>query len=104
MKILNNILFTFILIIVSCFVQAQTVDYSFEKISIKNGLSHSNVYTIIQDNLGYMWFGTQDGVNKYDGYEFTIYRHEPSNSNSISTGNFGKIYQDSTGIFWFGTN
>ncbi len=82
---------------------AQTSTYKFERLSIKDGLSHSNVYTIIQDKSGYMWFGTQDGLNKYDGYEFTIYRHEPSNPNSLSTGNFGKIFQDTSGIFWFGT-
>ena len=84
-------------------INAQENEYKFEKISIKDGLSHSNVYTIIQDHLGYMWFGTQDGLNKYDGYEFTIYRHEPTNPNSLSTGNFGKMIQDSEGIFWFGT-
>jgi signal transduction histidine kinase/ligand-binding sensor domain-containing protein/CheY-like chemotaxis protein len=80
-----------------------TDEYNFEKLSIKDGLSHSNVYTIIQDQSGYMWFGTQDGLNKYDGYKFTIYRHDVNNTNSLSTGNFGKIFQDSSGIFWFGT-
>ncbi|MBU8892767.1 MAG: response regulator [Bacteroidales bacterium] len=78
-------------------------DYIFGKLSIKDGLSHSNVYTIIQDNSGYLWFGTQDGLNKYDGYKFTIYRHEITNPNSLTTGNFGKMLQDSSGIFWFGT-
>lgn len=91
------------LVLVANFVFAQTSTYKFERLSIKDGLSHSNVYTIIQDQAGYMWFGTQDGLNKYDGYKFTIYRHEPSNPNSLTTGNFGKIYQDSSGIFWFGT-
>jgi len=84
-------------------VYGQNKNYKFEKLSIKEGLSHSNVYTIIQDNSGYLWFGTQDGLNKYDGYDFTIYRHEPTNPNSLSTGNFGKIFQDTSGIFWFGT-
>ncbi|MFP4023300.1 MAG: two-component regulator propeller domain-containing protein [Thiohalospira sp.] len=82
---------------------SQNSEYTFEKLTVKNGLSHNNVYTIYQDQLGFLWFGTQDGLNKYDGYNFTIYRHEPDNPNSLSTGNFGKIYQDSSGIFWFGT-
>ncbi|HAF30453.1 MAG TPA: hypothetical protein DCG75_15530 [Bacteroidales bacterium] len=98
----KTILLTFFFI-TSSLLYAQNDEYKFEKISIKDGLSHSNVYTILQDQLGFMWFGTQDGLNKYDGHEFTIYRHEPSNPNSLSTGNFGKIYQDSSGIFWFGT-
>ena len=67
---------------------AQNTDkYNFEKLSIKDGLSHSNVYTIIQDQSGYLWFGTQDGLNKYDGYKFNIYRHEIDNPNSLTTGN-----------------
>ena len=81
----------------------QTSDYKFEKLTVKDGLSHNNVYSIIQDHLGYLWFGTQDGLNKYDGYDFTIYRHEPGNPNSLTTGNFGKIFQDSSNILWFGT-
>ncbi len=97
------ILCLLIFFIITGITHAQNDDYKFKKISVKEGLSHSNVYTIIQDHSGYMWFGTQDGLNKYDGHEFTIYRHEPSNLNSLSSGNFGKIHQDSSGIFWFGT-
>jgi signal transduction histidine kinase/ligand-binding sensor domain-containing protein/CheY-like chemotaxis protein len=82
---------------------SQNFNYNFEVLSVKDGLSHNNVYSIIQDNKGYLWIGTQDGLNKYDGYKFSIYRHEPDNPNSITTGNFGKIYQDTSGIFWFGT-
>lgn len=82
---------------------SQNKDYTFEKLTVRNGLSHNNVYAIFQDQLGFLWFGTQDGLNKYDGYNFKIYRHEPGNKNSLTTGNFGKIYQDSSGVFWFGT-
>lgn len=81
----------------------QNSDLVFEKLSIRDGLSHSNVYTIIQDDIGYMWFGTQDGLNRYDGKTIAVFRYDISNENSISTGNFGKIFQDSKGIYWFGT-
>ena len=70
----NKPLITPFLIFIFCSAYAQNTTYKFDKLSIKDGLSHSNVYTIIQDKSGYMWFGTQDGLNKYDGYEFTIYR------------------------------
>ncbi len=97
-------LLIFILNIVSVSLFSQnSIEYNFEKLSIKDGLSHNNVYTIIQDKSGYLWFGTQDGLNKYDGYKFNIYRHEIDNPNSLTTGNFGKMIQDSLGIFWFGT-
>ena len=99
---LGVIIFVISITTASLFAQ-NTDEYNFEKLSIKDGLSHSNVYTIIQDQSGYLWFGTQDGLNKYDGYEFNIYRHEIDNPNSLTTGNFGKMIQDSLGIFWFGT-
>jgi len=102
-KLKNNILFFVLVFITSTYTHAQNYEYTFEKLSIKDGLSHSNVYAIFQDNLGYMWFGTQDGLDKYDGYNFTTYRHNSQDSNSLSSGNFGKIYQDTLGIFWFGT-
>lgn len=82
---------------------AQNQQYVFEHISIDNGLSHNSVYSIIQDREGFMWFGSEDGLNRYDGYEFVIFRHDPSNENSLSSSNFGKILQDSEGIFWFAT-
>ncbi|MBI9065712.1 MAG: response regulator [Salinivirgaceae bacterium] len=82
---------------------SQESDYIFEKYSITKGLSHNNVYVIFQDKSGYLWFGTQDGLNKFDGYNFTVFRREAGNLNSLASANFGKIHQDSSGIFWFGT-
>ncbi len=102
-EIRNKVLFLGFLLCLSFYTYGQNNEFKFEKISVKDGLSHSNVYTIIQDNLGYMWFGTQDGLDKYDGYKFTTYRHSSQDTNSLSSSNFGKIYQDSSGIFWFGT-
>lgn len=92
---------SFIIFSTHCFSQSEEI--IFQRLTVKDGLSHNNVYTILQDNDGYMWFGTQDGLSKYDGYKFSIFRHNPNDSNSISTSNFGKIYQDKEGIFWFGT-
>jgi len=92
---LKSLCFAFILLIFISNVNAQEFEYEFKRLTVKDGLSHNNVYTIIQDKDGYMWFGTQDGLNNYDGYKISIFRHEPNNSNSLTTGNFGKIYQDS---------
>jgi ligand-binding sensor domain-containing protein/signal transduction histidine kinase/CheY-like chemotaxis protein len=75
----------------------------FEHISAEQGLSHGAVYTIVQDARGFMWFGTEDGVNKYDGYQITVLRHDPSNPNSLSTSDMGKIHVDKPGIMWFAT-
>jgi len=81
----------------------QNSEYKFDHLSIEHGLSHGSVYSIIQDDQGYMWFGTEDGLCKYDGYNFTIYRHEPGHPNSLSVSSFGKILQDKNGVMWLGT-
>ncbi|MEJ2354171.1 MAG: two-component regulator propeller domain-containing protein, partial [Anaerolineales bacterium] len=59
-------------------------DLKFEHLSVEHGLSHSSVNCIFQDSQGFMWFGTDDGLNKFDGYTFRVYRHEPGNLGSLS--------------------
>ena len=56
----------------------------FERISLEQGLSQLTVYCIFRDSRGFMWFGTQDGLNRYDGYEFTHFKNDPNNPHSIS--------------------
>ena len=82
---------------------AQTQAVRFERLSIDNGLSNSYVTCILQDQLGFMWFGTQDGLNKYDGYQFTVYKHDPSNVNSLSDNFICSIYEGQGGVLWIGT-
>ena len=57
---------------------------NFSYISINDGLSQSTVFSIAQDKLGNMWFATYEGVNKYDGYAFTVYQHDENDPNSIA--------------------
>lgn len=74
------------------------------KISTANGLSNNVVYNIVQDKLGFLWFATEDGLNRYDGYSFTVFRHNPSDNHSIS-GNFIQcLYCDNKGNIWIGTS
>ena len=61
----------------------------FETISIEQNLSQSTVRTIYQDSKGFMWFGTEDGLNKFDGFKFTVYKFNPNDINSLSS-NFNK--------------
>ncbi len=91
-------------LIVFFFVRLQgQVEERFEHLTRLNGLSHDNVYAIIQDKYGFMWFGTQDGLNRYDGYTFKKYFHETNNENSLISSSFGRIFEDSKGNLWFGT-
>ncbi len=55
---------------------AQNQPVKFERIGLEQGLSQSSVYCILQDHQGFMWFGTQAGLNKYDGYKFTVYQQD----------------------------
>lgn len=75
----------------------------FLQISLKEGLSQSVVFKTIQDKEGFLWFGTQDGLNKFDGYSFTVYRFNPGNHNSLSNNCVWSILEDSQGIIWIGT-
>ncbi len=71
-----------------------------ENIKLEKGLSQNWVYSIIQDKYGYMWFGTWDGLNRYDGYSFVTYNIEDGLSNhSIYT-----LLEDNEGIIWIGTD
>ena len=76
----------------------------FEQISLEQGLSQSVVLSILQDSRGFLWFGTQDGLSRYDGYEFVIYKHDPEHENSLSDNFISVIVEDDRGYLWIGTN
>ncbi|MBL7046636.1 MAG: PAS domain S-box protein [Candidatus Marinimicrobia bacterium] len=92
-----------IVILFSINLIARQNDIKFEHIFIDQGLSQNTVVCIDQDNQGFMWFGTQDGLNKYDGYNFTIYKYNPENPNSLSNNYIRTIYKDQMGTLWIGT-
>ncbi|MFN2270884.1 MAG: two-component regulator propeller domain-containing protein, partial [Anaerolineae bacterium] len=82
---------------------AQTSSPRFTHLTSAQGLSNDIVRCILQDSQGFMWFGTQDGLNKYDGYTFTVYRHLRSDPNSLSNSTITALYQDRSGTLWIGT-
>lgn len=78
-------------------------DFRFVKIGIEQGLSQSTIYSILQDKRGYLWFGTANGLNRYDGYEFVVYTNNPDDSSSISDNEITSLYEDAEGYLWIGT-
>ena len=74
--------------------RAQNHNIKFEHLENNLGISNSNTTSIIQDSRGFMWFGTFDGLNKYDGYQFTIYKNNPANGNSLSNNSIKSIIED----------
>jgi two-component system, sensor histidine kinase ChiS len=81
---------------------AQNNTHVFHQLNLKDGLSEATVRTITEDKNGYMWFGTESGLNKYDGYDFTIYINGDS-PYSISSNNIKTVLNDSKGNLWIGT-
>jgi ligand-binding sensor domain-containing protein len=83
--------------------QVQEIEINFERISIEDGLSQSSVFCILQDSRGFMWFGTQHGLNRYDGHTFKLYERDPRIINSLSHGFVQSICEDKQGMLWIGT-
>ena len=95
------IFFLVLLIPVSLLPQHQNI--KFEHLTSENGLSDNSISCIIQDSKGFMWFGTGSGLNKYDGYKFTIYKNDPGDSLSLSSNIITALYGDHSGELWIGT-
>jgi signal transduction histidine kinase/ligand-binding sensor domain-containing protein/DNA-binding response OmpR family regulator len=76
------------------------VTQRFERLSTVSGLSQSTIYKIIQDRRGFLWFATADGLNRYDGHSFVIYRHDPGDANTLSGSDISTVLEDQEGNLW----
>ncbi len=99
----KNILGLFLLCFGLSFFARARSDIRFDNYTINEGLSQSAVNCILQDDRGFIWAGTQDGLNRFDGYEFRIFKHEPGDSTSLSDNFIQTLYQDKEGMIWVGT-
>lgn len=78
-------------------------DLKFKHYTASDGLSQRSVMAILQDKEGYLWFGTRDGLNRFDGNRFTVYKHHLGDTTSLSNNNVHSIYEDTNGNLWIGT-
>ena len=76
----------------------------FVKYQVENGLSHNTVWCVLQDSYGFMWFGTSDGLNCFDGKNFRIFRANPKNKYSIGNNYVQSLFEDEQRNIWVGTN
>ncbi len=76
----------------------------FERFSLQEGLSHASVYTLYQDQKGFIWVGTRDGLNRFDGQQFRKYRHQPQDNHSLSHNSVSTLTEDQDGFLWVGTD
>ncbi len=75
----------------------------FKPITVEDGLSSSDANCIIQDKIGFIWIGTDNGLNRFDGSDFKVYRNNQNNPNSISDNSIWSLYEDRSGNIWVGT-
>lgn len=85
-------------------VRAQDLHVSVELFTIRNGLSQSTINRIAQDSLGFIWVATQDGLNRFDGYSFRVYRHDPDDSTTIADNYVTDLKTDGHGKLWMFSN
>lgn len=93
-----------IFLLIYTFSLAFTQAIKFTHYSTNDGLSQGTVKAILQDKNGFIWIGTDDGLNKFNGYEFNVFHNNPSDSTTISNNDINAIIQDKEGIVWIGTN
>ncbi|MCP4298336.1 MAG: hypothetical protein GY786_22340 [Proteobacteria bacterium] len=98
LKIPQRYLILFLILIHS--VAVYPLDLKFEKVSLEEGLSHSTVLSIYQDQKGFMWFGTNNGLNRYNGYKIDIFRNDPAKPDSVPENQIFKITGDFSGNLW----
>ncbi|GAO41005.1 hybrid sensor histidine kinase/response regulator transcription factor [Flavihumibacter petaseus] len=83
--------------------EAQSPIINFRHIKSENGLSNSTIESILQDSRGFLWFGTRDGLNRYDGSQFQVYRNHPADTTSLSDNYITALHEDSEQTLWVGT-
>lgn len=92
-----------ILLFIFCSTLSFSQSLPFKQLTTSDGLSNNNVYNVIQDKSGFLWFTTDDGLNRFDGYEFKVFRNDQQDKNSISENTTIAIIEDYEGKIWIGT-
>ncbi len=99
---MKTIIQTLLLITVSISVLYPQTEM-FKSYTVDNGLSSSKINCMLQDRMGFIWFGTGNGLNRFDGSEFKIFRHKQKNQNSVSDNTIWTLLEDGVGNIWIGT-
>ena len=99
--VIRNILICFIIL---AFLNANSQPRRFKHLTSNEGISQSEIYSFLEDSKGFMWFGTVDGLNQYDGYTIKIFNTDKNNPNSLSNNTIRSLIEDKFGRIWIGTD
>ena len=102
-KILTKYYLIIIALIFSNHLFAQNQSVRFNHIDVEDGLSENTVRAILQDSKGFMWFATWDGLSRYDGYEFKVYKHIDGDTTSLRVNKISCLLEDHNNRLWVGT-
>jgi len=96
--------FYFVLIIVFWFLNVQAEkEITFDRLTATDGLSSNNVLSICQDQYGFLWIATNDGLNRFDGYDFEVFKHQPGDTTSLPSNELNIVSVDREGVLWVGS-
>jgi signal transduction histidine kinase/ligand-binding sensor domain-containing protein/DNA-binding response OmpR family regulator len=101
---MKKALFLTVLLYTAIFSRSNESELWFRSLSLDDGLSESTVQTILQDRKGLLWFGTRDGLNRFNGYDFTVYNYNENDLSTVSSNYINCLFEDSQGRIWVGTN
>lgn len=101
---MNRLYIAFILFFNACATFAQEGPLSFQRYYSKDGLSSNTIYSMCRDSFGFLWIGTEDGLNRFDGANYKIYRHDPDQEGGLENNHITALCEDQQGRLWIGTN
>ena len=101
-KIRLNIPIILITFLLASVINSQDKPIRFDRLSTKDGLSQNKIFEIVQDTLGFIWIGTEDGLNRYDGYNFKVFKNIPGDSTSLSRNLIETLHVTKSGDLWVG--
>ena len=97
-------IFIYSMLLILQLATVEAINPRFKHITSKDGISQSEIYAFCEDSRGYMWIGTLDGLNRYDGYEISVFNIESNNPNSLPNNTIRSITEDAYGRVWIGTD
>lgn len=100
---LHKLAFPLILLLLAYLPLAGQTPYVFRHLKVENGLSNNNVKTILKDSEGFLWIGTANGLNRYDGYSFKVYQPKEKDIHSLLSNDIWNLQEDGWGNLWIGS-